>query len=230
MGLPGSKPASTNPRHCIVLLTFTIEFAPWILHSTPPPRTISIADTFPTVLELKHAPNGATEFSRQAQICSSVDRLIKTLATYTEMSKTRMQKREDPSCLIDCWMQETLKEIEEAKLTGEPVTPFSADSEIGGYLFVAQDESTSSLLWVVVREVVRFRSPATLVPHIAAERFALTESYTIPKGTIVFPSTFESAFQWFHQERFSKKRQEDQVFENSAMDNGGAKVMTQQQE
>ncbi|KOM31884.1 hypothetical protein LR48_Vigan01g144000 [Vigna angularis] len=225
MGLPGSKPASTNPRHCTVLLTFTIEFAPWILHSTPPSRTRSIAGTFPTVLELKHAPNGTTKATLFIFLSVAfftkpstrvVDRLIETLATYTEMSKTRMQNREEPSCLIDYWMQETLREIEEAELTGEPATPFSVDFEIGGYLFyflfAAQDESTSSLLWVVAREVVRFRPLETLVPHIAAERFALTESYTIPKGTIVFPSAFESAFQGFseperfHPERFSKKR------------------------
>ncbi|KOM55096.1 hypothetical protein LR48_Vigan10g098800 [Vigna angularis] len=42
-----------------------------------------------------------------------------------------MQKREELSCLIDYWMQETLREIEEAKLTGEPAAPFSVDSEIG---------------------------------------------------------------------------------------------------
>ncbi|QCD76995.1 cytochrome P450 [Vigna unguiculata] len=198
----------------------------------------------------------------------AVDRLIETLATCTEMSKARMQKGEEPSCLIDYWMQETLREIQEAKLTGEPAAPFSTDAEIGGYLFdflfAAQDASTSSLLWAVAlldshpevlakvraevagvwspesdelitaemlremkytqavaREVVRFRPPATLVPHIAAERFALTESYTIPKGTIVFPSAFESSFQGFSEperfdpERFSEERQEDQVFKRN---------------
>ncbi|TKY71985.1 Cytochrome P450 710A1 [Spatholobus suberectus] len=198
----------------------------------------------------------------------AVDRLAGTLATCTEMSKARMQKGEEPSCLVDYWMQDTLREIEEAKLAGEAPPPFSSDAEIGGYLFdflfAAQDASTSSLLWAVAlldshpevlakvrdevagiwspesdalitaemiremkytqavaREVVRFRPPATLVPHIAAERFPLTETYTIPKGAIVFPSVFESSFQGFTEpdrfdpDRFSEERQEDQIFKRN---------------
>ncbi|XP_027338189.1 cytochrome P450 710A11-like [Abrus precatorius] len=198
----------------------------------------------------------------------AVDRLVGALATCAEMSKARMEKGEEPSCLIDYWMQDTLREIEEARLAGEHVMPFTSDAEIGGYLFdflfAAQDASTSSLLWAVAlldshpevlakvreevagiwspesdvlitseqlremkytqavaREVVRFRPPATLVPHIAAERFPLTESYTIPKGAIIFPSAFESSFQGFTEpdrfdpNRFSEERQEDQIFKRN---------------
>ncbi|KAK7303129.1 hypothetical protein RJT34_14030 [Clitoria ternatea] len=198
----------------------------------------------------------------------AVDRLVGTLATCTEMSKAKMERGEEPSCLIDYWMQDTLREIMEAKLAGGSPQPFSSNAEIGGYLFdflfAAQDASTSSLLWAVAlldshpavlervrdevagiwspesdelitaeqlremkytqavaREVVRFRPPATLVPHIAAERFPLTESYTIPKGAIVFPSAFESSFQGFNEpdrfdpDRFSEERQEDQIFKRN---------------
>lgn len=198
----------------------------------------------------------------------AVDRLAGTLATCTAMSKERMEKREEPSCLIDYWMQDTLREIEEKRLSGETVPPYSSNAEIGGYLFdflfAAQDASTSSLLWAVAlldahpevlarvreevagiwspesdelitgemlremrythavaREVVRYRPPATLVPHIAAERFPLTESYTVPKGAIVFPSAFESSFQGFTEpdrfdpDRFSEQRQEDQIFKRN---------------
>ncbi|WCJ20518.1 Cytochrome P450 710A1 [Euphorbia peplus] len=73
----------------------------------------------------------------------------------------------------------------------------------------------------VAREVIRFRPPATLVPHIAVTDFPLTESYIIPKGTIVFPSLFESSFQGFSEpdrfdpDRFSEGRQEDQVFKRN---------------
>ncbi|KAG7569140.1 Cytochrome P450 [Arabidopsis thaliana x Arabidopsis arenosa] len=73
----------------------------------------------------------------------------------------------------------------------------------------------------VAREVVRYRPPATMVPHIAATDFPLTESYTIPKGTIVFPSVFDSSFQGFTEpdrfdpDRFSETRQEDQVFKRN---------------
>ncbi|OIW13937.1 hypothetical protein TanjilG_09288 [Lupinus angustifolius] len=199
----------------------------------------------------------------------AVDRLAGTLATCAEMSKARMEKREEPSCLIDFWMQDTLREMSEAKLAGgESTPPFSSDAEIGGYLFdflfAAQDASTSSLLWAVAlldshpkvlstvreevagiwspesdtlitaeqlremkytqavaREVVRYRPPATLVPHIAAEEFPLTESYKVPKGAIVFPSVLESSFQGFTEpdrfdpDRFSEERQEDQTFKRN---------------
>ncbi|WJX22629.1 sterol 22-desaturase [Trifolium repens] len=199
----------------------------------------------------------------------AVDRLAGTLANCTAMSKAKMEKgEEEPSCLIDFWMQDTIREIEESKLNGVTAAPFSTNAEIGGYLFdflfAAQDASTSSLLWAVAlldshpevlakvreevagiwspesdklitadqlremkytqavaREVIRYRPPATLVPHIAAENFPLTENYTIPKGAIVFPSAFESSFQGFTEpdrfdpDRFSEERQEDQIFKRN---------------
>ena len=198
----------------------------------------------------------------------AVDRLISTLGTCTEHSKARMEKGEEPSCLIDFWMQDTLREITESKLARNSPPPFSSNREIGGYLFdflfAAQDASTSSLLWAVTlldshpqvlarvreevagiwspesdtlitaeqlkemkytqavaREVVRFRPAAPLVPHIAAVDFPLTENYKIPKGSIVFPSTYESSFQGFTEpqrfdpERFSEERQEDQIFKRN---------------
>lgn len=73
----------------------------------------------------------------------------------------------------------------------------------------------------VAREVVRYRAPATMVPHIAAVDFPLTETYTIPKGTIVFPSAFESCFQGFTEpelfdpDRFSDERHEDRVYKRN---------------
>ncbi|XP_010516597.1 PREDICTED: cytochrome P450 710A1-like [Camelina sativa] len=73
----------------------------------------------------------------------------------------------------------------------------------------------------VAREVVRYRPPATMVPHVAATDFPLTESYTIPKGAIVLPSLFDSSFQGFTEperfdpDRFSETRQEDQVFKRN---------------
>ena len=203
---------------------------------------------------------------REARL--AVDRLIKTLAGCTDESKATMEAGEEPRCLIDFWMQETLREIAAATDSGEPLPPHSGNAEIGGhlfdFLFAAQDASTSSLLWAVTlldshpevlakvreevagiwspesdtlitaeqlremkyteavaREVVRIRAPATMVPHIAGEDFQLTESYTIPKGTIVFPSVFESSFQGFpdperfEPERFMEHRQEDRLYKKN---------------
>ncbi|MCL7029862.1 hypothetical protein MKW94_012756 [Papaver nudicaule] len=194
----------------------------------------------------------------------AVTRLVEILADCAKQSKTTLQSAgRQPVCLIDFWMHELQKEIQESK-SGSNEVPHSSDIEIGGHLFdflyAAQDASTSSLLWAVTlleqnpeilskvrlevsqiwspecdklitaenlremryteavaKEVLRYRAPATLVPHIAAEDFQLTESYTIPKGTIVFPSVFESSFQGFTEpelfdpDRFCDNRREDQV-------------------
>ncbi|VVB02055.1 unnamed protein product [Arabis nemorensis] len=190
----------------------------------------------------------------------AVKRLAETLAVCAGKSKERMASGEEPTCLIDFWMQAIVAE-------NQP-PPHSGDDEIGGFLFdflfAAQDASTSSLLWAVTmldsepevlsrvreevgriwspesnalitvdqmtemkytrsvaREVIRFRPPATMVPHVAATDFPLTESYTIPKGTIVFPSVFDSSFQGFTEpdrfdpDRFNETRKEDQVFKRN---------------
>ena len=41
----------------------------------------------------------------------------------------------------------------------------------------------------VAREILRYRAPTPLVPHIAAKDFPLNVSYTIPMGTIVLTNT-----------------------------------------
>jgi len=67
----------------------------------------------------------------------------------------------------------------------------------------------------VVREVLRIRAPATLVPHIALDNFKLNDDVSIPKGTLVCPSVYSSSFQGFTNphafdpDRFSAERKED---------------------
>lgn len=198
----------------------------------------------------------------------AVDRLTEVLAQCSYKSRQKMANNDEPSCLIDFWVQDTMREISVSKAAGQPAPLHTSDADFGGYLFdflfAAQDASTSSLLWAVtlldshpdvlskvreevsrfwspesdklitteqlremkytqavVREVLRYRAPATLVPHIAMKDFALTESYSIPKGTIVFPSVFDSSFQGFTEPdrfdpgRFSEERQEDQLFKRN---------------
>ncbi|XP_022926155.1 cytochrome P450 710A11-like [Cucurbita moschata] len=198
----------------------------------------------------------------------AVNRLVEVLADCAEKSKVKMKREEEPSCLIDFWMQDTVKELEAAAAAGEAEPVHTSNYELGLYLFdflfAAQDASTSSLLWAVslldshpevvaivrdevksiwspesdslisseqllemkytqavAREVVRYRAPATVVPHVAAAEFPLTNSYTIPKGAIVFPSAYESSFQGFIEperfdpDRFSEERQEDRIFKRN---------------
>ncbi|GAB2228686.1 hypothetical protein Droror1_Dr00022809 [Drosera rotundifolia] len=73
----------------------------------------------------------------------------------------------------------------------------------------------------VAREVLRYRPPAPMLPHIAAADFALTENFTIHKGTLVFPSLFDSSFQGFTEadrfdpDRFLELRGEDKMFKRN---------------
>ncbi|XP_047061264.1 cytochrome P450 710A1-like [Lolium rigidum] len=199
----------------------------------------------------------------------AVARLVRTLGDCARQSKARMRAGADPECLVDYWMQDTVRETDEAATAGNPPPAHTDDEELGGFLFdflfAAQDASTSSLCWAVsaleshpdvlarvraevaavwspesgepitaekiqgmrytqavAREVVRYRPPATLVPHIAGEPFQLTEWYTVPKGAIVFPSVYESSFQGFPapdafdpDRFFSDERREDVAFKRN---------------
>ncbi|KAF0924831.1 hypothetical protein E2562_014930 [Oryza meyeriana var. granulata] len=64
-----------------------------------------------------------------------------------------MRNGGEPECLVDYWMQETVREIDEAKAAGLPPPTHTNDEEIGGILFdilfAAQDASTSCLCWAV---------------------------------------------------------------------------------
>jgi len=71
---------------------------------------------------------------------------------------------------------------------------------------------------MVVKEVLRYRPPATMVPHIAVEDCSFEDSdgksYTVNKGTVILPSIWCSSFQGytnpytFDPDRFSEERSE----------------------
>ncbi|SPO05818.1 probable cytochrome P450 (involved in C-22 denaturation of the ergosterol side-chain) [Cephalotrichum gorgonifer] len=42
----------------------------------------------------------------------------------------------------------------------------------------------------VVRELLRYRPPVLMVPYVAKKPFPITETYTVPKGAMVIPTTF----------------------------------------
>ncbi|CAN6453058.1 unnamed protein product [Victoria cruziana] len=99
---------------------------------------------------------------------------------------------------------------EQERVRPDPDAPISAD-QIAGMAYTR----------MVAKEVVRFRPPATLVPHIAACDFPISDGYTVPKGSILFPSLLEAASQGFSDpdrfdpDRFSEERREDETHKRS---------------
>jgi cytochrome P450 family 710 subfamily A protein len=188
--------------------------------------------------------------------------VVATLAECARRSKLRMaEKKGEPECLLDFWMQNTVQEIKEAKEAGLPAPPHSTDYEIActtlDFLFASQDASTASLTWTcalcltdhpeiltrvraeqhklrpngeaitpellaqmtytnqVMLEILRYRPPATLVPHVALQDFELSENYKVPKGSFVIPSVWGACHQGFSNpfeydpDRWSPERGEE---------------------
>ncbi|KAK9088261.1 hypothetical protein Scep_027343 [Stephania cephalantha] len=162
----------------------------------------------------------------------SVERLVKTLGGCASDSKSKMKSgaaaAADAECLIDFWMQDLMSEARDFHLRRRICPMRRSEKEVSGIwspesgVPVTGDQLREMRYTeAVAREVIRYRAPATLVPHIAGEDFRLSESYTVPKGTIVFPSVFESSFQGFTEpdrfdpDRFSESRQEDQLYKRN---------------
>ncbi|GJD10177.1 Cytochrome P450 [Galdieria sulphuraria] len=67
----------------------------------------------------------------------------------------------------------------------------------------------------VVKEILRYRPPAVMVPQNAMGSVPLTENVTVPKGSFVMPSIWSSCMQGFPDaykfdpDRMSPERQED---------------------
>ena len=47
----------------------------------------------------------------------------------------------------------------------------------------------------VVKEVLRYRAPAPMVPMIAQKPFQLNDDYAVPKGTLIMPSIHAACLQ-----------------------------------
>lgn len=67
----------------------------------------------------------------------------------------------------------------------------------------------------VVKEILRYRAPAPMVPHVAKQDYALTNDFVVPKGTLICPSINSANMQGFSDpyafdpDRFSPERKED---------------------
>lgn len=70
----------------------------------------------------------------------------------------------------------------------------------------------------VVKEILRYRPPAPMVPQTAQAPFKLTEDYTAPKGAMIVPSVWAACHQGyenpdeFDPDRFGPERGEDVKF------------------
>eukprot|EP00884_Botryococcus_braunii_P000980 jgi/Botrbrau1/10883/Bobra.0025s0060.1 len=70
----------------------------------------------------------------------------------------------------------------------------------------------------VVKEVLRYRPPAPMVPQVAQADFELGQGVVAPKGSLIMPSIVAATMQGFQDadvfdpDRFSPQRQEDKTF------------------
>lgn len=183
------------------------------------------------------------------------EKIMVYLEKAVEGSKARMEKGEQPLCLLDYWMEAYLKDEDPPLKTTEDLAFTVLD-----FLFASQDASTSSITWAVqlladhpevsqkirdeqarirpnnepfnyeslqqmhytarqvVREILRFRPPATMVPHIAIEDWTLQDDEGKPievkKGSVILPSIWCASFEGytnphsFDPERFNDDRAE----------------------
>ncbi|KAL0348185.1 UNVERIFIED_CONTAM: cytochrome [Sesamum angustifolium] len=149
----------------------------------------------------------------------AVQRLVDTLAGCAEESEKRMKSGEEPTCLIDFWMQDNLRELSEK--------PYEYSyQEIGGhlfdFLFAAQDASTSSLLWAVAY--------LDSHPHVLEKVRKEVAKYWVPEdGSIITGEKLremkyteavarEVGFrepEAFDPDRFTEERQEDRVYKKN---------------
>lgn len=196
-------------------------------------------------------------------------RLLKNLMGIAAAAKARARENITPECLLDFWMANTVKEIDEAEKNGLPEPEHSSDMDIAkvlvDFLFASQDASTASLTWVthllgiypdvlkkvreelrelhksqgnpdkplelnadvlgelkyvkqVTKEILRYRPPATIVPHQSVKEVEL-DGYTVPKGALIVPSIWSAnrcGFpnpEQFDPDRFSDERKEHVIYE-----------------
>eukprot|EP00878_Enallax_costatus_P046918 GHUV01057238.1.p1 GENE.GHUV01057238.1~~GHUV01057238.1.p1 ORF type:complete len:364 (+),score=84.22 GHUV01057238.1:301-1392(+) len=70
----------------------------------------------------------------------------------------------------------------------------------------------------VVKEVLRYRPPAPMVPQVAMKPFKLTQDYTAPKGAFIIPDIASACKQGYTDgekldpDRFSPERKEDVTY------------------
>lgn len=85
----------------------------------------------------------------------------------------------------------------------------------GSQPFTLEALQDMAYLRQVVKEVLRYRTPATLAVHTALKDFHLNDNVVVPKGSLVMASLFSSSFQGFTEphtfdpDRFSEERRED---------------------
>jgi len=102
------------------------------------------------------------------------------------------------------WRARVLAEQDRLRPNDEPLT----------YELLEQMEIT----YMFVKEILRYRPPATMVPHKTLQDTKLTDDYTVPKGSIVLPSIWCASHEGytnpesFDPERFSADRDEQSKF------------------
>ncbi|KAK1663033.1 hypothetical protein QYE76_051192 [Lolium multiflorum] len=102
----------------------------------------------------------------------AVERLSHMLAECARESKARMRAGREPECLVDYWMQEIVRDVDEAAATGQPPPDNTDDKDLGNFLFdflfAAQDAAA------LLRLTHRRRATRTARrPHAGASSYRL---------------------------------------------------------
>ncbi len=102
---------------------------------------------------------------------------------------------------IDCEMTGLDLDIDELVeiaviVTDSQLTPLHP----GFQLVIKPHQSAMDNMGDFVRELLRWRPPASHVPHVALETFPMPNNFVIPKGAIVFPSLLHASSFDAHQD------------------------------
>jgi len=61
--------------------------------------------------------------------------------------------------------------------------------------------------WQVMKEILRFRPPATIVPHMTNKEYAINDKVVAPKGSLIVPSVWSSNREgWTDADKFDVDR------------------------
>ncbi|KAJ7216049.1 cytochrome P450 sterol C22-desaturase [Mycena pura] len=134
--------------------------------------------------------------------------VMKWLTLAAQGSKIEMARGGEPTCMLDTWVQVL------ADPTYKGRREFSAHEMalvVFSFLFASQDAMSSGVIYgfqhlvdhpavlekmpylrAVVKESLRMQPPVIMVPYKAVRAFPISDEYTVPAGSMLIPSFYNS--------------------------------------